>query len=63
MSDNSFGIYLIHPPIVVTVSQGLGWLPLPPLAKWLVVAPLAVLATLAVVHLVLRRTPLLRKVI
>ena len=30
MSDNSFGIYFIHPPIVVTVSQGLGWLPLPP---------------------------------
>jgi hypothetical protein len=36
---------------------------LPPLAKWLEVAPLAFLATLAVVHLVLRRTPLLRRVI
>ena len=36
---------------------------LPPLAKWLVVAPQAFLATLAVVHLVLRRTPLLRRVI
>jgi surface polysaccharide O-acyltransferase-like enzyme len=63
MSDNSFGIYFIHPPIVVVVSQRLGWLPLPPLAKWLVVAPLAFLATLAVVHLVLRRTPLLRRII
>jgi peptidoglycan/LPS O-acetylase OafA/YrhL len=63
MSDNSFGIYFIHPPIVVAVSQGLGWLPLPPLAKWLVVAPLAFLATLTVVHLVLRRTSLLRRVI
>ena len=63
MSDNSFGIYFIHPPIVVAVSQWLGWLPLPPLGKWLVVAPLAFLATLAVVHLVLRRTPLLRRII
>lgn len=63
MSSNSFGIYFIHPPIVVAVSQMFGWLPLPPLAKWLVVAPLAFLATLAVVHLVLRRAPLLRRII
>ncbi len=63
MSDNSFGIYFVHPPMVVAVTQVFGWLPLPPLAKWLVMAPLAFLATLAVVHLVLRRTPLLRKII
>ena len=63
MSDNSFGIYFVHPPIVVAVTLLFGWLALPPLAKWLVVAPLAFLATLAVVHLVLRRTPLLRRII
>jgi peptidoglycan/LPS O-acetylase OafA/YrhL len=63
VSDNSFGIYFIHPPVVIAVSQMFGWLPLPPLAKWLVVAPVALLATLAVVHLVLRRTPLLRRII
>jgi len=63
MSDNSFGIYFIHPPVVVAVSRMLGGLPLPPLAKWLVVAPLAFLGSLAVVHLVLRRTPLLRRII
>lgn len=63
MSDNSFGIYFVHPPIVVAVSQMSGWLPLPPLAKWLLVAPLAFLATLAFVHLVLRRTPVLRRII
>lgn len=63
MSDNSFGIYFIHPPIVVAVAQMFGWLALPPLAKWLVVAPLAFLATLAAVHLILRRTPLLRRII
>jgi glucans biosynthesis protein C len=63
MSDNSFGIYFVHPPIVVAVSQSLVWLTLPPLAKWLVVAPLAFLATLAAVHLVLRRIPLLRRII
>ena len=63
MSDNSFGIYFIHPPVVVAVSQLFGRLPLPPLAKWLVVAPVALLATLSVVHLVLRRTPLLRRII
>jgi peptidoglycan/LPS O-acetylase OafA/YrhL len=63
MSDNSFGIYFVHPPIVVAVSQLFGWLTLPPLAKWLVVAALAFLTTLAFVHLVLRRTPLLRRII
>jgi peptidoglycan/LPS O-acetylase OafA/YrhL len=63
MSDNSFRIYFIHPPVVIAVSQMFGGLPLPPLAKWLVVAPVAFLATLAVVHLVLRRTPLLRRII
>jgi glucan biosynthesis protein C len=63
MSDNSFGIYFVHAPVVVAVSQMLGWLPLPPLAKWLVVAPLAFLVTLAVVHLVLRQTPLLRRIL
>jgi len=63
MSDNSFGIYFAHPPIVIAVSQMFVGLALPPLAKWLVVAPLALLATLAVVHLVLRRTPLLRRII
>ena len=63
MSDNSFGIYFIHPPVVVAVSQMFAGLALPPLVKWLMVAPLAFLATLAVVHLVLRRTPLLRRII
>jgi glucans biosynthesis protein C len=63
MSDDSFGIYFVHPPIVVAVTQVFGWLALPPLAKWLVMAPLAFLATLAVVHLILRRTPLLRRII
>jgi surface polysaccharide O-acyltransferase-like enzyme len=63
MSDNSFGIYFIHPPVVVAVSQLLGGLPLPPLAKWLVVAPVALLATLAGVYLLLRRIPFLRRII
>ena len=63
MADNSFGIYFIHPPVVVAVSQMFSWLPLPPLAKWLAVAPLAILAALMVVDLILRRTPLLRRII
>jgi len=63
MSDNSFGIYFAHPPIVIAVSQIFVGLALPPLTKWLVVAPVALLATLTVVHLVLRRTPLLRRII
>ena len=63
LSDNSFGIYFIHPPIVVAVSQMFGWLPLPLLAKWLAVATLAIFAALAVVDLILRRTPLLRRII
>ena len=63
MCDNSFGIYFIHPPVVVAVTQTLGWLPLPPLVKWLVVAPPAFLVTLAFVHFVLRRAPLLRRVV
>jgi surface polysaccharide O-acyltransferase-like enzyme len=63
ISDNSFGIYLAHAPIVIAVSQALALLSLPPLAKWLVVSPLAFLATLAFVQLILRRTPLLRRIV
>ena len=63
LSANSFGIYFLHPPVVVAVSQAFIWLALPPLVKWLVVVPLAFLAALAIVHLVVRRMPLLRRIV
>jgi glucans biosynthesis protein C len=62
LKDNAFGIYVLHPPVVVAVSQIFGGLALPPFAKWLVVAPAACAATLAVV-LGVRRIPLLGKVL
>jgi glucans biosynthesis protein C len=63
MSDNAFGIYVFHPPVLVAISLAFASLALPPLEKWLIVWPLAFLATLAAVHFVARRTPFLKRIL
>jgi peptidoglycan/LPS O-acetylase OafA/YrhL len=63
LAADSFGIYLLHPPVVVAVSQGFGWLRLPPLLKAAVMAPIACLCVWVFVHFVARRVPLLRRII
>jgi glucans biosynthesis protein C len=63
MSANSFGIYLFHPPVLVAISLALAGWGAPPLVKAVTVALLAFFATLAVVHLLVRRIPLLNRIV
>lgn len=63
LTDNSFAAYVFHAPVLITISlllQPLAW---PPAAKFGLVAVLAVSATFALTFFILRRVPLLKKVI
>jgi glucans biosynthesis protein C len=63
LSDNSFAVYVFHAPVLIAIALLLQPLVLHPLAKFFLVAPLAVIATFALTYFVLRRIPLLKKVI
>lgn len=58
LSDNAFGVYLIHPPILVGFALLLHALPLFALTKALLLTMLAAIGSLAVSALILRRSPL-----
>jgi peptidoglycan/LPS O-acetylase OafA/YrhL len=62
LSDNSFAIYVVHPPVLVGLTLAFAAVALPPLTKWIIVWPLALAATL-VVAIVLRRVPLLKNIL
>lgn len=63
MAQDSFGVYFLHPPVVVAVSQAFGWLRLPPVLKAVVMVPIAFLAVLAFVHVVARRIAGLKRIL
>ena len=63
LSDNSFALYVFHAPVLVTISLLFQSLALYPLAKFFLVAAIAIPATFALTYLILRRIPLLKKVI
>jgi len=63
LSQNSFGIYMFHAPILITISLLLRSLHGAPLLKFAIVVPLAYTATLAVSFFILRRIPGLRAVL
>jgi len=48
---------------VVAVTLAFGWLTLPPIAKALVMAPIACLTVLLFVHFVARRIPALKDIL
>ncbi len=62
LAANSYGIYLVHLPILLALQYALGPAPFDAVAKWLLVFALTVpLATLA--SAALRRIPAVRRVI
>lgn len=63
LAADSFGVYFLHPPVVVAVTLIFGWLTLPPIPKALVVAPIACLSVVVLVHFVARRMPLLKRIL
>lgn len=60
LSDNAFGVYLIHPPILIGFAILLHGLALHPVAKAAVLTLLAVIGSFAVSALALRKSPLRR---
>lgn len=63
LSDNAFGVYFLHTPILVWITvlmQGLDW---PPLAKFLLQMALTIPITYLAVDLVARRIPLLKRIL
>jgi peptidoglycan/LPS O-acetylase OafA/YrhL len=58
LSDNAFGVYLIHPPILIGFAMLLHGLPLFAVTKALLLTMLAAIGSYAVTALLLRNTPL-----
>lgn len=63
MSDNYFSVYVFHAPILISISLALREFSWHPLLKFAVVGAISVPLCFLVSHLVLRRIPLLGKVL
>ena len=58
LSDNSFGVYLIHPPILIGSAILLHGVPLNAIAKALLLTAIAAIGSFAVSAFILRKSPL-----
>ena len=63
LSENSFSLYVSHAPILILVTLALRGFAWHPLIKFAVAGITAVAACFAISHLVLRRIPLLKRVL
>lgn len=61
LSDNAFGAYVFHPPILVGISISLKWLNLCPVIKFIVVSLIAITAVFVFTNVV-RKIPLMKKI-
>ena len=62
-SDNSFAVYAFHPPVLIALALLLHPLAAPPLVKAAVLTALATIATFSLSAAVIRRIPLLRRIL
>lgn len=63
LSDNAFGVYVFHPPIVITIARLMHELAWPPLAKFALLTTASAFVSFATSALLLRRLPLLRRIL
>ena len=63
MSDNSFGVYMFHAPIIIAVSLALVEIELHPLVKFLVAAAIGIPLSFLLSNYLFRRIPGLKKVL
>jgi len=63
LSDNSFAVYMFHPPIIVAVTLLFSPIALYPIVKWFVLCIICVPLCFAATHFVFRRIPLLKNVL
>ncbi|HXP66011.1 MAG TPA: hypothetical protein VN815_11090, partial [Steroidobacteraceae bacterium] len=58
LSDNAFGVYLIHPPVLIAIAILLHPLAWPAIAKAALLTMLAALGSFAASAFILRKSPL-----
>jgi glucans biosynthesis protein C len=63
LSDNAFGVYVFHPPIVIAIARLMHRLAWPPLTKFALLAAASTFVSFAICALLLRRLPLLRRIV
>lgn len=63
LSNNSFTVYMFHPPIIVAVSLLFRTVIFYPIMKWVILCIICVPLCFVVTHFIIRRIPLLNKVL
>jgi peptidoglycan/LPS O-acetylase OafA/YrhL len=63
LSDNAFAVYLFHPPVIIVLAILLHQLVAPALLKAALLAACAAVVTFALSALVLRRLPILNRIL
>ena len=63
MSDNYFSVYVFHPPILIMVTLALREFAWHPIIKFTIACAMAIPLCFIVSHLVLRRVPLLKRIL
>ncbi|WP_094603610.1 Glucans biosynthesis protein C [Sporomusa silvacetica DSM 10669] len=63
LSDNSFAVYIFHAPIIITMAIVLRSLILPPIIKFFILCVIAMPVCFGVTNYILKRVPLLNKMI
>jgi glucans biosynthesis protein C len=63
MSANAFAVYLFHPPILIALALALSPLAAPATVKFLLLTALAVIANFLAAEYLLRRTPVLARIL
>jgi peptidoglycan/LPS O-acetylase OafA/YrhL len=62
-ADNSFAVYMFHPPILIGVTMALRGFGVPAIVKFAIATALATAASFLASHFVFRRTPFLKNVL
>jgi glucans biosynthesis protein C len=62
-SENAFAVYVFHTPVLIAISLGMAGLHWPPLVKFVLLTALSIAATYSICALLIRRIPLLKKIL
>ncbi|HEV9037630.1 MAG TPA: acyltransferase family protein, partial [Puia sp.] len=62
-SDNAFAVYVFHPPMLISITLGMSGVPAPALLKFLLATVLSIIVSFAVAALVIRRIPVLKRIV
>jgi glucans biosynthesis protein C len=62
-SENAFAVYVFHAPVLIAISLGMAGLHWPPLVKFVLLTVLSIVATYGICALLIRRIPLLKKIL